>query len=120
MSFHAIDIVSLVGKGLGLLVAAVIAATVLNVLQQLITPRDPSKPPRVFHYVPWFGCAASYGQDPYGFLEACRQRYGNIFTYPMLGREMTVALGPLGSNAVLNGRLQYVNAEQAYTHLTTP
>lgn len=33
---------------------------------------------------------------------------------------MTVALGPAGSNMILNGKLQHVNAEEAYTHLTTP
>lgn len=115
-----ITVIQWTGQLLGLLIAGLIAAVILNVVQQLVTRRDPAKPPRVFHYVPWFGCAASYGQDPLGFLEDCRKRYGNIFTYPMLGREMTVALGPLGSNAVLNGRLQHVNAEQAYTHLTTP
>jgi sterol 14-demethylase len=38
----------------------------------------------------------------------------------MLGRKMTVALGPAGSNLVLNGKLSQVNAEEAYTHLTTP
>lgn len=47
-------------------------------------------------------------------------QYGPCFTYPLLGRQITVALGPLGSNFVLNGKLQHVNAEQAYTHLTTP
>lgn len=47
-------------------------------------------------------------------------QYGPVFTYPLLGRHITVALGPLGSNFVLNGKLQHVNAEEAYTHLTTP
>ena len=38
----------------------------------------------------------------------------------MIGRHVTAALGPLGSNFVLNGKLAHVNAEEAYTHLTTP
>lgn len=38
----------------------------------------------------------------------------------MLGRKMTVALGTAGNNLVLNGKLSQVNAEEAYTHLTTP
>lgn len=38
----------------------------------------------------------------------------------MLGKTITVALGPLGNNFILNGKLNQVNAEQAYTHLTTP
>lgn len=48
------------------------------------------------------------------------EQYGPVFTYPLLGRRITATLGPLGSNFVLNGKLAHVNAEEAYTHLTTP
>jgi hypothetical protein len=34
--------------------------------------RDPAQPPQVFHYVPFIGCAISYGLDPLGFFERCR------------------------------------------------
>jgi hypothetical protein len=37
-------------------------------------PRDPTLPPLVFHYIPWFGSAATYGMDPYKFLFACREQ----------------------------------------------
>ncbi|KAK4703068.1 hypothetical protein P7C70_g3147, partial [Phenoliferia sp. Uapishka_3] len=46
--------------------------------------------------------------------------YGPVFTYPLLGRWITATLGPNGNNFVLNGKLAHVNAEEAYTHLTTP
>lgn len=39
-----------------------------------IAPRDPTKPPLVFHYVPVLGCAVSYGMDPMGFLDDCRAK----------------------------------------------
>ncbi|BGP34590.1 Lanosterol 14-alpha-demethylase [Rhodotorula toruloides] len=95
-------------------------AVALNVAWQLLAPRDPRRPPLVFHYVPVIGCAVSYGMDPLGFLDECRRKYGPVFTYPLLGRKITATLGPLGSNFVLNGKLAHVNAEEAYTHLTTP
>lgn len=47
-------------------------------------------------------------------------QYGDVFTFKLLGRNITVALGPKGSNLVFNGRLAQVSAEEAYTHLTTP
>lgn len=50
----------------------------------------------------------------------CWSQHGEVFTYHMLGRNITCALGPLGSNLVFNGKLANVNAEKAYTHLTTP
>ncbi|TNY21133.1 cytochrome P450 [Rhodotorula diobovata] len=112
--------VVLAAKALGAFVALVVAAVVVNVAWQLVAPRDPKRPPLVFHYVPVIGCAVSYGMDPLGFLDDCRKRYGPVFTYPLLGRRITCTLGPLGSNFVLNGKLAHVNAEEAYTHLTTP
>ncbi|BGP19235.1 hypothetical protein JCM10213_007030 [Rhodosporidiobolus nylandii] len=99
---------------------ALVLSVVLNVAWQLVAPRDPTKPPLVFHYVPVLGCAVSYGMDPMGFLDDCRRKYGSVFTYPLLGRKITCTLGPMGSNFVLNGKLAHVNAEEAYTHLTTP
>ncbi|GAA5972400.1 hypothetical protein JCM11641_001826 [Rhodosporidiobolus odoratus] len=109
----AVQAVSYLGGALALSVA-------LNVVWQLVAPRDPTKPPLVFHYVPVIGCAVSYGMDPMGFLDDCKRRYGPVFTYPLLGRRITCTLGPMGSNFVLNGKLAHVNAEEAYTHLTTP
>ncbi|GAA5856096.1 hypothetical protein JCM9279_002364 [Rhodotorula babjevae] len=107
-------------KALAALFAFGLSAVVLNVAYQLLAPRDPTRPPTVFHFVPVLGCAVSYGMDPLGFLDDCRRRYGPVFTYPLLGRRITCTLGPLGSNFVLNGKLAHVNAEEAYTHLTTP
>lgn len=37
-------------------------------------PKDPSRPPVVFHYVPIIGCAVSYGMDPYKFLFDARDK----------------------------------------------
>lgn len=73
--------------------------------------------------------------DPYKFLFDCREKvsplhdvgytgfdlvlmhrqYGDLFTFVLLGRKMTVALGPKGNNLILGGRLNQVSAEEAYT-----
>ncbi|EKD00730.1 lanosterol 14-alpha-demethylase [Trichosporon asahii var. asahii CBS 8904] len=58
--------------------------------------------------------------DPYKFLFDCREKYGDVFTFILLGRRMTVALGPKGNNLSLGGKITHVSAEEAYTHLTTP
>lgn len=47
-------------------------------------------------------------------------QYGDVFTFVMLGKKMTVCLGPKGNDVVFNGKLAQVSAEEAYTHLTTP
>lgn len=47
-------------------------------------------------------------------------KYGDTFTFILLGRKVTVCLGPKGNQLVLNGKLQDVNAEEIYSVLTTP
>lgn len=93
---------------------------VFNLLWQLNTSLRRDRVPMVFHWIPWFGSAIPYGMNPYGFFEDCRQKYGDVFSFVLLGRVMTVYLGPKGHEFVLNLKLQDVSAEEAYTHLTTP
>ncbi|TFY80824.1 hypothetical protein EWM64_g3185 [Hericium alpestre] len=94
-------------------------AIVLNVLRQLL-PRDKSLPPEVFHWLPWIGSAPGYGNDPVNFFFKCREKYGEVFTFILFGRKVTVALGPKGNNMILGGKVANLSAEDAYTHLTTP
>ncbi|KAG9315017.1 cytochrome P450 [Chiua virens] len=103
-----------------LVVYAPLIAIVLNVLRQLLLPRDPSLPPEVFHIIPIFGSAISYGNDPLNFFAQCKEKYGNVFTFVLLGRKVTVALGAKGNNFVLGGKSMAFSAEDAYKHLTTP
>lgn len=105
---------------LGGSVIAVLAFVLVNVLSQILLPRDRSLPPLVFHWFPVIGSAVTYGMDPYKFFFECRKKYGDVFTFKLLGRNVTVALGTKGSNLVFNGRLNQVSAEDAYTSLTTP
>ena len=46
--------------------------------------------------------------------------YGDIFTFILLGRKVTVYLGTKGNQFILNGKLKDVNAEEIYSVLTTP
>lgn len=43
-----------------------------------------------------------------------------MFTFILLGKKTTVAVGPSGNDFILNGKLKDVNAEEIYTPLTTP
>ncbi|PVG01114.1 cytochrome P450 [Serendipita vermifera] len=97
-----------------------IVAIVLNVLRQVLLPRDKNIPPEVFHVLPIIGSAISYGNDPINFFFQCREKYGEVFTFVLLGRKVTVALGPKGNDLILGGKPTVVSAEEAYTHLTTP
>jgi hypothetical protein len=103
------------------LLPSLCALTILaNVLRQLPLFRKPHEPPLVFHWVPFIGSTISYGMDPYKFFFACREKYGDVFTFILLGKKTTVCLGTKGNEFILNGKLKDVNAEEVYTPLTTP
>lgn len=58
--------------------------------------------------------------DPYTFFFSCREKYGDVFTFILLGKKTTVCLGTKGNDFILNGKLKDVNAEEIYSPLTTP
>lgn len=76
--------------------------------------------PMVFYWIPWVGSAVTYGMQPYEFFTECQKKHGDCFSFLLLGKVMTVYLGPKGHEFVLNAKLSDVSAEEAYTHLTTP
>lgn len=103
---------------LGILVITVLLI-VANLLKQLVI-KDTSKPPLVFHWLPIIGSTITYGRDPLKFFEGCKEKYGDVFTFILLGKPTTVCLGPSGNNFVLNGKHSDLSAEEVYSPLTTP
>ncbi|KAJ5605721.1 hypothetical protein N7510_008502 [Penicillium lagena] len=97
----------------------VILAIFANVLKQALF-KDTNKPPLVFHWLPIIGSTLSYGIDPLKFLEDCKKKHGDVFTFILFGRHTTVCLGARGNNFVLNGKHSDLSAEEVYSPLTTP
>ncbi|CAH2351217.1 lanosterol 14-alpha demethylase [[Candida] railenensis] len=93
---------------------------VYNIVWQLYYSTRKDRVPLVWNWVPWLGSAVPYGMQPYEFFESCRSKYGDVFAFVLLGKVMTVYLGPKGHEFVLNSKLAEVSAEEAYKHLTTP
>lgn len=118
------------------IISLLLLLTFLNVLKQLLF-KNPNEPPIVFHWIPIIGSTISYGMNPYKFFHESQAKvschwyilgntklievkYGNIFTFILLGKKTTVYLGRQGNNFILNGKLRDVNAEEVYSVLTTP
>lgn len=101
------------------LTAFITLSIVLNIVRQLFF-YDRNAPPEVFHIVPFIGSTITYGMDPFQFFFACYHKYGDVFTFKLLGKTVTVCLGTKGNEFILNGKLKDVNAEEIYTGLTTP
>ncbi|KAF2422625.1 14 alpha-demethylase [Tothia fuscella] len=90
-----------------------------NILKQLLV-KNPNEPPIVFHVVPFIGSTIEYGIDPVKFFDKCKAKYGDVFTFILLGKKTTVYVGTRGNDFILNGKLSHVNAEEIYSPLTTP
>ncbi|CAI6341678.1 unnamed protein product [Periconia digitata] len=97
----------------------IVLAVVLNVLKQLLF-KNPNEPPLVFHWFPVIGNTVTYGMDPFKFFFQNKQKYGDVFTFVLLGKKMTVCLDTRGNNFILNGKIKDVNAEEIYNPLTGP
>ncbi|KAJ5661959.1 Cytochrome P450 [Penicillium maclennaniae] len=103
----------------GYVAATALIAVVFNLIhQQFFYQRN--EPPLVFHWFPFLGNTIAYGMDPYKFFFTCREKHGDIFTFILLGKKITVYLGTEGNEFILNGKLRDVNAEEVYGKLTTP
>ncbi|KAJ5717840.1 hypothetical protein N7488_003486, partial [Penicillium malachiteum] len=94
-------------------------AVFANIVNQQFFYRR-NEPPVVFHWFPFLGSTVRYGMDPYKFFFASRENYGDIFTFILLGKKVTVYLGIEGNEFILNGKLKDMNAEEVYGKLTTP
>lgn len=93
---------------------------IYSLLWQFLYSLRKDRVPMVFYTIPWVGSAVTYGMQPYEFFQDCQEKYGDCFSFLLLGKVMTVYLGPKGHEFVLNAKLNDVSAEDAYTHLTTP
>lgn len=113
------ELISSVGRFVAYAIALLLLSIVLNVLRQQL-PRNKAEPPVVFHWLPFVGSAVSYGTDPFNFYVRCQKKHGDVFTFILLGKKMTVYLGIEGNDFILNGKLQDLNAEEIYSPLTTP
>lgn len=100
-------------------IAFLVVSVIINVLMQTLL-KNSNEPPVVFHWFPIIGSTITYGMDPPRFFVENRAKYGDVFTFVLLGRKTTVCLGPAGNDFVLNGKIRDVNAEEIYTVLTTP
>ena len=110
---------TLLGRVLATVASVILVSIVTNIVRQLFY-RNPHRPPVVWHWLPLIGSTVEYGQEPYRFFFRCKEKYGDIFTFGLLGMKVTVYLGAKGNDFILNGKLKDLNAEEVYGPLTVP
>ncbi|KAE9397035.1 cytochrome P450 [Gymnopus androsaceus JB14] len=89
-------------------------------LLQIPASRRGSAPPVVFHILPVIGSSIEFGRNPTRFLIKYREKYGDVFTFVILGQKLTAVLGPKGNKFVMGMKSEIFNAEDAYGKFTAP
>ncbi|TLS28419.1 hypothetical protein PpBr36_00220 [Pyricularia pennisetigena] len=108
------------GAQVGVAVVGITFLSVIFHVTQQIFFKNPNEPPVVFSWFPIIGSTVTYGKDPPQFFRDMAKKYGNIFTFILLGKKTTVYIGTEGNEFILNGKLSDVNAEDIYGPMTTP
>lgn len=56
--------------------------------------------------------------NPIQFLQNCQKKYGDVFTFRMVGKKVTVLLGADGNQFVFNSKQNLSSAAEAYNDMT--
>lgn len=57
-------------------------------------------------------------RNPIAFLQKCQKKYGDVFTFYMVGKRVTVFLNADGNQFVFNAKQNLTSAADAYNHMT--
>eukprot|EP00042_Codosiga_hollandica_P029984 m.169742 g.169742 ORF g.169742 m.169742 type:complete len:521 (+) comp53233_c0_seq2:95-1657(+) len=82
--------------------------------------RSSAAPPLVKSFLPFFGSIAKFGENPVNFLLENYKKYGPVFSFMMLGNEVTYLIGTEASSAFWTSHNDDLNAEELYANLTVP
>ncbi|KAI9616019.1 hypothetical protein H4Q26_011271 [Puccinia striiformis f. sp. tritici PST-130] len=102
------------------LLLSIVSIVSINIFNQLIVPQKCDHSTRRLPHIPDHRLSNLIRNRSIRFPRIMQKEYGNVFTFILINKKVTVALGLQGNALVLNGKLAQVNAEEAYTALTTP
>jgi sterol 14alpha-demethylase len=77
-----------------LIFVALIAVVILFLIFTLMKKRPDKSPPVAHLGIPLIGSYIEFAKNPVSFIERCTDKYGRIFTVPMLNQNLTFLIGP--------------------------
>ncbi|KAI8981428.1 lanosterol 14-alpha demethylase [Pilobolus umbonatus] len=100
------------------IILAAVVFVAINILNQLFRPKNAKEPPAVFSWIPFLGNAVEFGVSPIKFIQKCQKEYGDVFTFYMIGKKVTVCLGADGNQFIFNSKQNLSSAAEAYNDMT--
>ncbi|EDV26239.1 uncharacterized protein TRIADDRAFT_22681, partial [Trichoplax adhaerens] len=77
-------------------------------------------PPHIPSSIPFLGCSIEFSKNPILFLQNAHKKYGEVFSFTMVGSTFTYLVGSEASSLFFNSKNEDLNAEDVYSQLTTP
>jgi sterol 14-demethylase len=77
-------------------------------------------PPYIASSIPFLGHAIEFGRSPIEFLIKAHKQYGDVFSFTMVGKTFTYAIGSSPCSVFFNSKNEDLNAEEVYSKLVTP
>ncbi|XP_064402293.1 lanosterol 14-alpha demethylase-like isoform X2 [Halichondria panicea] len=121
-----LEVVSAVAVVHSTTVAVMVVVSMLFLYRRLVgggipTPKQGEKyPPHISSCLPFLGHAVEFGKNPIEFLLSAREKYGNVFSFTMVGKTFTYLIGSDSSALLFNSKDQDLNAAEVYGKLVTP
>ena len=72
------------------------------------------KPPEMRGGLPFFGHAIEFHRDPTRLLQRGREQFGEIFSFLLAGKQITVLTGPQANEAFFHAADEQLSAKEAY------
>jgi sterol 14alpha-demethylase len=71
-------------------------------------------PPELQGGLPFFGHALEFQRDPVGLIRRGRERFGEIFSFLLAGKQVAVLTGPRANEAFFQARDEQLSSKEAY------
>ena len=71
-------------------------------------------PPELQGGLPFFGHALEFQRDPVGLIRRGRERFGEIFSFFLAGKQVAVLTGPRANEAFFQARDEQLSSKEAY------
>eukprot|EP00057_Strongylocentrotus_purpuratus_P023778 XP_011678252.1 PREDICTED: lanosterol 14-alpha demethylase-like [Strongylocentrotus purpuratus] len=105
-----------------ILVSTIFVLGIAWAFKSLLGPqnKDIKLPPRLPTGIPFLGQAVAFNKSPIDFLEDAYEKYGDVFSFTMVGKTFTYLIGSEASALLFNSKNENLNAEEVYSNLTVP
>jgi sterol 14-demethylase len=95
-----------------------VVGVLLTIWSLFFKRRPANSPPIASLGVPIFGTFIEFGKNPVNFIESCRKKYGEIYTVPMLHKNLTFLLGPEVSTPFFKLSDDFMSQNEVYGFMT--